>query len=112
VVPLLEAIHSDLQELCCRLSGREAQPAVHPPALSPAAPGASALPEQLVTLDQIGAMVHRCKRSMERYRGRLPAPRVRGRRGSPHLWSWPEVRPWLEEAFSVRLPERFPGLSR
>src|SRR5262245_33456048 len=69
---------------------------------------ASALPEQLVTLDQIAAMVHRSKRSLERYSRRMPRPRVRGRRGQPHLWSWPEVRPWLEETFGLPLPERFP----
>lgn len=65
--------------------------------------------EQLVTLDQIGAMVHRSKRSMERYRGRMPVPRVRGRRGQPHLWAWSQVRPWLEDSFGLRLPEHFPG---
>jgi len=65
--------------------------------------------EQLVTLDQIGAMVHRSKRSMERYRKQMPAPRVRGRRGRPHLWAWTEVRPWLEATFGLRLPEYFPG---
>jgi len=66
-------------------------------------------PEQLVTLDQIGAMVHRSKRSMERYLGQMPAPHVRGRRGQPHMWSWPEVRPWLETAFGFPLPVCFPG---
>lgn len=65
--------------------------------------------EQMVTLDQIGAMVHRSKRTMERYRRQMPAPRVHGRRGQPHLWAWAEVRPWLEAMFGLRLPEHFPG---
>src|SRR5690349_13059194 len=66
----------------------------------PKSPAPIAVPpptEQLVTLDQIGAMVHRFKRSMERYRGRMPPPRVRVRRGQTHLWAWSEVCPWLEE---------------
>jgi hypothetical protein len=71
-----------------------------------------ALPQELVTLDQMAAMVHRSKRSLERYRGQLPAPRFRGRRGQTHLWDWPEVRPWLEETFGLRLPEHFPGIPR
>jgi hypothetical protein len=75
----------------------------------PAGRSDSLLPEQLVTLDQIGAIVHRSKRSMERYLSQMPAPHVRGRRGQPHLWSWTEVRPWLETAFGFSLPECFPG---
>jgi hypothetical protein len=80
------------------------------PGGAPAAPRPTEVPaEPPVTLDQIGAMVHRSKRSMERYRSRMPPPRLRGRRGQAHQWDWAEVRPWLEQTFGLRLPERFPG---
>jgi hypothetical protein len=72
----------------------------------------SELPQDLVTLDQIAAMARRCKRTLERYRRQLPAPKFRGRRGQPHLWDWTEVRPWLEETFGLRLPEHFPSFPR
>src|SRR5262249_48885266 len=68
-----------------KLRERLPPPPNSPPGLSPSP--ASCLPEQYVTLDQIGAMVHRSKRSMERYRSQMPPPRVRGRRGQPHLWA-------------------------
>lgn len=66
--------------------------------------------EQLVTLDQAAALVHRSKRTLDGYRARgLPVPRVRGRRGQPHLWVWGDIRPWLEATFGPRLPETFPS---
>jgi hypothetical protein len=68
--------------------------------------------EQLVTLNQIGAIVHRAKRTMEHYLRKMPKPRVHGRRGQPQLWAWNEVRPWLEATFGGQLPERFPGATR
>ncbi len=67
--------------------------------------------EQLVTLDQIAAMVRRSKRGMEDHRAEMPAPRVAGRRGRAALWAWGEVRPWLEAYFEQQLPERFPSLT-
>jgi hypothetical protein len=80
----------------------------------PSADAAGATPappptDQSVTLDQIGAMVHRSKRTMERYRACMPPPCVQGRRGQASRWEWPDVRPWLEQTFGLRLPERFPG---
>jgi hypothetical protein len=74
--------------------------------------GVSPVSEQLVSLDQIAAIVHRSKRSLERYQSQMPVPRVRGRRGQPHLWSWSEVRPWLEQVFNFQLPEHFPRTRR
>ncbi len=93
------------------IAGRERSPPPPGSPPGPAPPSASSLPEHLVTLDQIAAMVHRSKRSLERYVGKMPAPRIRGRRGRPHLWAWSEVRPWLEATFEQQLPPRFPGLS-
>jgi hypothetical protein len=65
--------------------------------------------EGLVDMDQISAMVHLSKRSMERYKKQMPAPARAGRRGRRALWRWPEVRPWLEAEFKCHLPETFPG---
>jgi hypothetical protein len=105
-------VHTILNELerlrydVTALRSQFGPPLPRSPAPIPAPPPPT---EQLVTLDQIGAMVHRSKRSMERYRNQMPAPRLRGRRGQPHLWEWAEVRPWLEATFGLRLPEHFPG---
>jgi hypothetical protein len=109
----VEAVRAELQSLRAELATGQMLPvgALQTGTPLAVAAAATALPEQLVTLDQIGAMVHRSKRSMERYRRQMPAPRVQGRRGRSHLWAWPEVRPWLEATFSLQLPERFPGLS-
>jgi len=67
--------------------------------------------EQLVTLDQMAAIVNRKKRALEHYRDQMPAPARKGRRGQAAEWRWADVRPWLEETFSRRLPEEFPGLA-
>jgi hypothetical protein len=103
----LEKLHAEMAALRGQLrpqEGNEGQ-------VSPETTSAG-LPQDLVTLDQMAALVRRCKRSLERYRKQLPAPRFRGRRGQPHLWDWTEVRPWLEETFGLRLPEHFPSFSR
>ncbi len=67
-------------------------------------------PRQLVTLDQIGGLVHRKKRTMERYRKRLGRPAIRGGGGRPSLWDYAEVRERLQELFGLSLPLRFPTL--
>jgi hypothetical protein len=69
-----------------------------------------AIPERL-TLDQAAALVHRSKRTLERYktRGELPPPSVEGGGGRFDLWDWPIMRPWLIETFNTELPERFPA---
>ncbi len=99
----LGRLRADMASLRGRVGGTTADLSSPTPLLIPPPS------EQLVTLDQIGAMVHRSKRSMERYRKQMPAPRVCGRRGRPHLWAWTEVRPWLEATFGLLLPEYFPG---
>ncbi len=66
--------------------------------------------EQLVTLDQAAAVVHRSKRCLEDYKLRgMPVPRVKGRRGQPALYLWGEMRPWLTSTFGINLPDEFPG---
>lgn len=67
--------------------------------------------EQLVTLDQMAAIVNLSKRSMERHRKGMPPPRVRGAGGRPSRWAWSDVRPWLERQFGRTLPECFPAYS-
>lgn len=71
------------------------------PAISGGAP-------DLVTLDEAAAMVHRSKKTLERYLAKMPAPYVQGGGGKPSLWKWDELRPWLEQQFVPDLPERFP----
>lgn len=106
----VEALLTEMEKVRAKVASLRGQPGWPAPGVSGAAPlPIPPPPEQLVTLDQIGAIVHRSKRTMERYRSQMPAPRTRGRRGQPHLWAWAEVRPWLESPFGLRLPEHFPG---
>ena len=107
--PVRPATAADIASLRARLDQLRAELAALGRRLPANRGGTAGPPEQLVTLDQIAAMVHRSKRSLERYRKRMPVPRVRGRRGRPHLWAWAEVRPWLEATFDLRLPEQFPA---
>ena len=62
-------------------------------------------PEELVTLDQMAATVHRSKRTLERYLKEMPLPRVRSAkgRGFANRWAWSDVRPWLEAKFGINL---------
>lgn len=104
----VHTILNELEKLRCdvtMLRDQPSPPMPKAPAPIPVLPPA----EQLVPLDQIGAMVYRSNRSMERYPGRMPPPRVRGRRGQPHLGAWSEARPWLGAAFGLQLPEHFVG---
>jgi hypothetical protein len=103
----LEKLHAEMEALRGRLTPQEGREDQLPPERTSAE-----LTQDLVTLDQMAALVQRCKRTLERYRRELPAPRFRGRRGQPHLWDWAEVRPWLEETFGLRLPEHFPSFPR
>lgn len=79
--------------------------------IAPAEQSANSI--QYVTLDQIAAVVHRVKRTLEKYKTRarnpLPPPNVEGGGGKPDEWIWSIVRPWLEKEFSRILPERFPS---
>jgi hypothetical protein len=62
-----------------------------------------------VTLDKAAAMVGRSKKTLERYKRKMPAPTVKGGRGKPNEWLWSVIRPWLEKTFDRNLPKRFPG---
>ncbi len=79
------------------------------PASNPTRAPASA--EQLVTLDQIAAICHLAKSSMERYRKRMPAPAILGRGGRASRWKWDAaLREFLVREFAVpNLPDTFPG---
>jgi hypothetical protein len=70
---------------------------------------------QYVTLDQIAAYVKYSKRTLERAKSRkknpLPLPAIDGGGGKRDEWLWHEVRPWLEQEYGKRLPERFPSLT-
>lgn len=77
-----------------------------PPLHSPAAPGDEF--EDLITLDQIAALVSRKKRALENYKSRMPLPRVKGGGGRPSEWAYSDIRPWLEKQFERPLPPRFP----
>lgn len=93
-------------------------------ALDPAAGAPSGLPAaeslmapaadlgQHVSLDGMAALVNRSKRTLERLKTRkhnpLPAPDIEGGGGKRDEWLWSKVRPWLEQEFARRLPERFP----
>lgn len=97
VLEQLRALQDEVRQL--RGTGRAVGPAS----------GEGADGEQLVTLDQAAAMVRRSKRTLEKYRDRLPDPRVWGGGGRPHLYAWGELRSVLVRVFGSRLPERFPG---
>jgi hypothetical protein len=68
------------------------------------------LGRQLVTLDQIAAILEKSKRTMERYRRKMPCPDLPGRPGRCSLWDWQKIRPWLLEEFHRLLPERYPEM--
>lgn len=65
--------------------------------------------ECFVTLQQAAAMVSRSKKTLERRKKEMPAPKVSGGGGKPDEWAWSELRPWLEKEFERSLPERFPA---
>ena len=64
----------------------------------------------VVTLDQIGAVVGRKGTSMRRYKGDWPDPVLPGGGGKAEHWRWCDVRPWLENKYGRKLPERYPRL--
>jgi len=81
-----------------------------PPAatLAPAAPA-----PRRITLDQAAALVHRSKRTLEKYRRHrrhpLPWPTVEGGGGHAAQWDWDVIRPWLETVFRCQLPADYPS---
>ena len=62
-----------------------------------------------MTLQQAAPLVHRHKRTLERYLKKMPLPQVQGRGGKPSLWAWAELAPWLEEEFEIPMPTDFPS---
>jgi hypothetical protein len=68
----------------------------------------------LVTLDQAAALVHKSKRTLERYKtaGTLPAPFSEPAGGQAHLWDWRNLGPWLEKQFKIELPKKYPSIRR
>ena len=65
--------------------------------------------ECIVTLQQAAAMVNRSKRTLEKHKTEMPAPRISDGGGKPDEWEWSELRPWLEKYSSRTLPKRFPA---
>jgi hypothetical protein len=70
-------------------------------------------PLQYVTLDQAAALVNRSKKTLYRYLNKpgssMPQPDVEGLGGKAHEWRWSILRPWLEQEFGKKLPEKFPS---
>jgi hypothetical protein len=66
-------------------------------------------PECLVNLAQAAAMVNLSKRSLERYKPKMPPPSAVGGKGRADQWEWRVIRPWLQTTFGHSLPERFPA---
>ena len=66
--------------------------------------------DDLVTLDQAAAMVHRSKRSLQRHvhKGDLPKADIKGGFGKASRWYWSNLRPSLEKLFVPDLPKKFP----
>ena len=63
-----------------------------------------------VTILQMGAMVNRSKKTIERLTATKGFPRatVEGGGGKPHEWRWDDVRPILEKEYGRVLPATFP----
>ncbi len=79
--------------------------------------GEPEIEDHLVTLNQVAAVVHRSKRTLEKYRRhddpekRLPDPHIRGGGGRPHEYSWQAMKGWIQRVFGYRasdLPPRPP----
>lgn len=79
------------------------------PELAQGTGAADALMDELVTLSQAAALVHRGKRTLERWKSELPAPDVPGGNGQADRWYWQKLRPALMEKAGLMLPDRFPG---
>jgi hypothetical protein len=65
-----------------------------------------------VTLQQVAPIVNRSKRTLERLQKAdetFPIPDVEGGGGKSNEWSWAKLRPYLEEKYGRKLPDRFPA---
>jgi hypothetical protein len=65
-----------------------------------------------VDLDQMAALVHRCKSTLEKLKRRqvnpLPPPDIEGGGGKKGEWLWTKIHPWLEAEFGKLLPRSCP----
>ncbi len=64
---------------------------------------------QMVTLQQMAAIVNRSKAAVEKIKSKLGAPHGRARNGQAHEWPWAMVRPVLSAQFGRELPEVWPA---
>ncbi len=62
-----------------------------------------------VSLRMVAPLVGRKKHTLANYKEKMPPPDIPGGDGKTHFWDWQTLRPWLEETFDTKLPERFPG---
>ncbi len=71
-------------------------------------------PSQIVTLDQMAAMVSRKKRTLEEWQQKddeFPLPKVEGGGGRASLWVWAEIVDYLRKKAGIQmLPDRFPSV--
>jgi hypothetical protein len=67
-----------------------------------------------INMDQASALVNRSKKTLEGRlkQGKMPPPDIEGGGGKPHEWQYAKLRPWLEEEFARKLPDRPPHSTR
>jgi hypothetical protein len=66
--------------------------------------------QQYVTLDQCAAVVRRSKRTLDKYRDKMPPAAIEGGGGKASYWLWSDMRPWLQVRYGLTLPATYPGL--
>jgi hypothetical protein len=105
-----QAIHPLAGRLDIIRIANEIPPGELPPELTPPP---TEVPD-LVTLDQAAAVVRKKKRTLERFKtsGELPAPVGKSTEEGADMWDWKVLRPWLENQYRMRLPERYPHLQK
>jgi hypothetical protein len=67
--------------------------------------------EGTVTLQQAAAIVNKTKSALVKRakKSPMPLPEVEGGECRAAEWEWTTIRPWLEDQFKRKLPEKFPG---
>lgn len=68
--------------------------------------------EVFVTLSQVAPLVNRSKRTLEKFKDKMPMPRISDGGGKADEWYWSELRPWLENYSGRKLPKQFPQFTR
>jgi hypothetical protein len=96
---------------------RDATPAAVTAAATGGADTQPAADTEVLDLDQIAALMHLKRRSLEPYKRRkddpLPTPDCpRLKRGSRDRWRWSTIHPWLKRNSSVPIPDKFPDIYR